>query len=392
MGWLPIQFELSRPWWLLGLCVLPLLIYYFHRSLVDFALWQRWVSLAVRALILALLVLALSGLNLLRATREQFVVFALDRSQSVGDDARQAADDFVSRASSRAGRNRYAILPFAAEPGMIRAGEAAAHASGSNERKDAKPLDPQGTDIAAALEVAAAAIPPFYVPKIVLISDGNATAGDASRVAAGMQGKVEVSTVPLQVRNDPEVQISAVSVPAQVQQGEAFRAELSIDSNHDDDQGRVEVYRGDIKVADNPVKLKKGENRITLTQSIEQGGLTQITARLRGYRDTLLDNNSDFGLVFTAGKPRVLLVESDTDQAKHLTWALEEQNMQVDVRPPRGVPETLAELQNDDLLILLNVPATALTMRQMQVARTYVQDLGGGLIMLGGDQSFGLGG
>jgi Ca-activated chloride channel family protein len=88
----------------------------------------------------------------------------------------------------------------------------------------------------------------------------------------------------------------------------------------------------------------------------------------------------------------VLLVESDTDQAKHLTWALEEQNMQVDVRPPRGVPETLAELQNYDLLILSNVPATALSQRQMQVARTYVQDLGGGLIMLGGDQSFGLGG
>src|SRR5262249_6232379 len=38
------------------------------------------------------------------------------------------------------------------------------------------------------------------------------------------------------------------------------------------------------------------------------------------------------------------------------------------------------------------VPATALSMRQMEVARTYVQDLGGGLIMLGGDQSFGLGG
>ena len=31
-------------------------------------------------------------------------------------------------------------------------------------------------------------------------------------------------------------------------------------------------------------------------------------------------------------------------------------------------------------------------MRQMELARTYVQDLGGGLIMLGGDQSFGLGG
>src|SRR5262249_23430788 len=37
-------------------------------------------------------------------------------------------------------------------------------------------------------------------------------------------------------------------------------------------------------------------------------------------------------------------------------------------------------------------PATAITQRQMEVARTYVQDLGGGFIMLGGDQSFGLGG
>ncbi len=88
----------------------------------------------------------------------------------------------------------------------------------------------------------------------------------------------------------------------------------------------------------------------------------------------------------------MLLVESDPDQAKHLTWALEEQNMQVDVRPPRGAPDNLAELQNYDLLVLSNVPATALSLRQMEVARTYVQDLGGGLIMLGGDQSFGLGG
>ncbi len=66
--------------------------------------------------------------------------------------------------------------------------------------------------------------------------------------------------------------------------------------------------------------------------------------------------------------------------------------MQVDVRPPRGAPDNLAELQNYDLMVLSNVPATSLSLRQMEVARTYVRDLGGGLIMLGGDQSFGLGG
>jgi hypothetical protein len=56
------------------------------------------------------------------------------------------------------------------------------------------------------------------------------------------------------------------------------------------------------------------------------------------------------------------------------------------------MPDSLTELQNYDLLILSNVPATALTQRQMEVARIYVEELGGGLIMLGGDQSFGLGG
>jgi Mg-chelatase subunit ChlD len=389
MGTSSFALELTRPWWLAALVVLPVLAYYFRHSLVDLARWQRLISLGARAGIVLLLILALAGLNLLRPTREQFVVFAVDRSLSVGDEARAAADSFVRRAVEGVGTGRYAVLPFAAVPGGLQAGIPKEPAPDDPAAPPGP--DPKGTDLAAAIEVAAAAIPPFYVPRIVLITDGNATTGDALKAAMALQGRVEISTVPLPARDDPEVQLSGVSAPTQVQQGEAFQVEVAIDSNHDD-AGKVEVYRGDIKIADQDITLKKGENRLALKQSIEQGGLTPITARLRGFRDTLLDNNTDFGLVFTAGKPRVLLVESDLDQAKHLTWALEEQDMQVDQRPPRGMPESLAELQNYDLLILSNVPATAMTRLQMDVARTYVQDLGGGLIMIGGDQSFGLGG
>ena len=392
MTW-PWQIELTRPNWLLGLLVLPVLAYYFRTSLVDFARWQRSISLLVRAVIVALLIAALAGVNLLRPTKEQFVVFVVDRSLSVGDDARKIADDYVAKAAAAAGRNKFATLDFATEPGVVRTGPPVP-AKNADPKADAKAKeeDAKGTDIAAALEVAAASIPPFYVPRVVLLSDGNPTAGDPLKTASALRGKVDVSTVPLPVRSDPEVQLSSVGAPSQVQQGESFNVEIVVDSNHDDAAGKIEIYRGDVKAADQPLTLKKGENRLILRQSLEQGGLTPITARLSGYKDTLLDNNTDFGLVFSAGKPRVLLVESDVDQAKHLTWGLEEQNMQVDVRPPRGMPETLGELQNYDLVILSNVPATSLTRRQMEVARTYVQDLGGGLIMLGGDQSFGLGG
>ena len=110
--------------------------------------------------------------------------------------------------------------------------------------------------------MAAAAIPPFYVPKVVLLTDGNPTAGEPSKAAMALRGKVEVSTVPLPSRTDPEVQLSAVNAPTQVQQGEPFNVEVVVDTNHDDDAGRLEVYRGDVKVADQAVKLKKGENRV----------------------------------------------------------------------------------------------------------------------------------
>ena len=103
MGTFPLQIELTRPGWLLGMLVLPVLAYYFSRSLVDFVRWQRLVSLAIRALVVALLVLALAGLSLLRPTREQFVVFAVDQSQSIGEEARKAADDYVARAVAGGG-------------------------------------------------------------------------------------------------------------------------------------------------------------------------------------------------------------------------------------------------------------------------------------------------
>jgi Ca-activated chloride channel homolog len=379
------QLELTRPYWLAGLVALPVVAYYFYRSLVDFAGWQKALSLACRAAIVTLLVLALAGLTLLMPTRRKFVVFAVDRSLSVGEDSRKAAEEYVKKAAARAGSNGVGYLAFASEPGVFRAGST----------PGVPPADDKGTDLAAAIEVAAAAIPPFYVPQVVLLSDGNATTGDAEKAA--LRAGVPISTVPLKTKDDPEVQVSSVIAPAQVQQGEPFNVEVVIDSNHDD-EGEIEIYRGDHRVdnLDGKVrkwKIKKGENRFKFMQRIEQEKFAKFTVRTKGFgKDTLFDNNSASGLVFTSGKPRVLVIESDPKSARDLAWAMEEQEMQVDVHPAAGMPDRLDELQNYELLILSNVPATALSMKQMEVARSYVQDLGGGLIMLGGDQSFGLGG
>lgn len=393
------QVDVTRPYLLLGLSVLPVLVYLFLTSLVDYGRIQRIVSLVARSVIVVLLVFALAGLALLRPATRHFVVLAVDESLSVEGQASHAAQEYAEQVRQAAkGRDQLAMLRFARGPGQIESvspreitsttDRAFATADQTGQRR----TDRMGSNLATAIEVAAAAIPPSYVPHVVLLSDGNQTDGDAVRAA--LAAGVPVSTVPLSPRDAPEVQVSAVNVPVQVRQGEPFHIEVVIDSNHDD-EGTIELFRGDVKIGDETAtttRIRKGQNRYRFPDQISEQRLVEYSVTISGFQDQLLDNNSASGLVSAEGEPRVLLIDGQQQEAMHLRWALEEQGIAVTVRPSTGVPTSLADLQDFDAILLSNVPAEALSRTQMDMIRTFVQDLGGGLIMLGGDQSFGLGG
>src|SRR5882724_10251281 len=104
--------ELTHPARLACLAAVVVLLYFFVRSLVDFPYWQRILSLGLRTAIVVLLVLALAGLTLVRSTSEQFVVFVVDRSTSVGEESNRVADKFLEEALTNVAGNKYAILPF----------------------------------------------------------------------------------------------------------------------------------------------------------------------------------------------------------------------------------------------------------------------------------------
>lgn len=427
-----------RPAWIAAiLLALPVLAWFHFRSLSDFPRWQRRMSLLLRACVASLIALALCGLVLLRPSPRQMVVVAVDTSLSIDEAAREKANAWIAGALRDAesfsdtelrfmefdssvrettdvwaeATQRAEINPVSNRPGSGPENETGAiakqpggHAdepaqleAGATEPTpsiaDTADAPSPGTDIAAAIRSAAASVPPSYVPKLVLLTDGNATRGDA--VAAAASTGIPVYTVPLPVRSEPEVQLASVESPAQVRQGEPFYVEVVVNANRPA-RGIIDLFRGDVKIGDGDqsVELEEGENRFRFRQSITGQRQVTFAAALRGFNDsdTLLDNNTASALVAAEGKPRVLLVDSDPNQTDALRWALGEQAIDVEVRPPEGIPRDMAELQGFECLILSNVPATAMSMRQMDVIRTYVQDLGGGLVMLGGDQSFGLGG
>lgn len=394
--WWP-QFEFLRPWWLCALVVLPVLAIGLRRSLVDLPKRQMWASLLVRSSIVVLLILSLSGLVRITQTNEVFVVFAMDQSLSVGDAGREAAAEFLMQATQRKSADRWSVLPFAAEPSeFTQSLDATLTADDSEPSSDTPTL---GTNLQSAIDVAVAGIPAEFVPHVVLLTDGNQTVGD---VMVAVSAGARVSTVPLAIRSEPEIQVSAVNVPAQVAMDSPFNVEVVIDSNHDDEV-MVEVFRGDYLVKSERHSIIVGENRLRFTEQVDRP--TQFTARIvrpegapssgadaNVFQDTLLDNNTASGLVHTAGKPRVLLIDRVSEAAQALEWALTEEGILVDIRPPQAVPETLTELQDYDVVVLSNIPASDLNAQQMDVLRAFVRDVGGGLIMLGGDESFGLGG
>ncbi len=59
-----------------------------------------------------------------------------------------------------------------------------------------------------------------------------------------------------------------------------------------------------------PLKIKKGENRFRFRQTIDNESQTDFAVGIRKFQDTLLDNNAASAVVFAAGKPSILIVDS----------------------------------------------------------------------------------
>jgi Mg-chelatase subunit ChlD len=156
----------------------------------------------------------------------------------------------------------------------------------------------------------------------------------------------------------------------------------------------LRLFRNDSLISEREVHLMpSGTNAFVLPQRIDQKGFYTYSARIESLRsDVFAQNNSAEALVMVAGRPKTLYLYGDTQPSLALTRVLREANFDADVRSAGGLPSTIAGLHDFDLVILDNVPASAISKEQMSAVKAYVHDLGGGFIMIGGDKSFGAGG
>ena len=383
-----LQFEHpSALWLLLGVPLLVAMAVFSRRRISR---GRLWMATAVRIVLLLVLVTALSELTYGHMVDDLGVVFVVDRSASVSDQGRKAATNFIQQSmKSMEEGDRAAVVVFGADAYVERemSPDAAFHGVET---------DPgvHHTDIAAGLRLAQATLPSDAAHRVVLLSDGEETRGDAAGQVLLGSGD-ELSVVALGRGALPEVVLESLIVPDNVDDGSGFEIRVVARSVREG-SAVLRLYRNEHYLGDVPVELSGGRADVfTFRQVADEPGLLRYRAILEvddGDLDALPQNNEVMATVQVSGSPRVLYVEGASGQSGHLTTALRGDGIDVDVVGAGEFPATLASMRPYAAIILSDVPAHVLTSVQMDALHSYVRDLGRGFVMIGGENSFGVGG
>jgi len=381
----PTRQELWKLFAVLALLLLALEGVLYHRDVHG--RWP-WGAAVLRLAVLVLAASGLAGFGLQRQTDAQTVIFLLDASDSVSLESRAKARQYVAEAVKAAGpQDRYGVITFGGSPVV--------ETSVGRDPLPAKPPqvgDGRATDIGAAIRLAMAAFPEDGARRIALLTDGNENRGGAREAAQlARTGGADIYAVPLRSDYGSEVLVERLVVPPEVKFGESFLVRV-VAWSAKETSGRLSLYRDGDFVGAQPVKLTAGKNVFAYQQAVDKGGFHIFQARLEAPGDVIQENNRGVGLVAVRGRPRVLYVEKDRDQGVNLLRALRAQNLDVQMVGPEALPKSMDGLNRYDSVILSNVSALRISKRQMELLRGYVRDQGGGLVMLGGEESFGVGG
>ncbi|HLA42195.1 MAG TPA: VWA domain-containing protein, partial [Aggregatilineales bacterium] len=320
------------------------------------------------------------------------VVFLVDVSDSMSPRMQESALEYVRTAleEMKADKDQAAVVLFGANAIVEQPMAAALDLS----QPGANPIT-LNTDMAEAIRLALALFPPDSARRMVILSDGVDTVGDAENAAelAAATG-VQIDYVPFARQVLPgEILVRDVSIPPRVNEGEVFDLSVNIESDVDTSAILRVLASGQV-IEQREIALQEGANRYLVTElQLPDTGFVDFRVQVEPQgADGFYQNNELSAFTEVKGRPTVLLVTPDEREIEFLRPALEESGLLVDVVSPRNLPTGLAPLSEYSSIMLVNTPATELTADRMELLQIYVRDLGGGLVTVGGPNAYGVGG
>jgi Ca-activated chloride channel family protein len=392
---------------------------------------RRLSAVVFRTVLVAILAGMLAGVSTIRATDRVAVIGVIDISGSVrrfGDAGRtpdgrridpiEAARRFFETAEKhRRPDDLMGLVVFDGRSIAV----ATPSPGGVTDRAIDVPMA-EGTDIAGALRNAAALIPPDAAGRLVLVSDGVETFGEAERAARELSARpmgdsgrvgIPVDVVPVTYAVTGETGIVSMDAPPRAAAGAVVNVRIVLNST-DGSAGTLYLLRegepvdinGDLPGVGRRLSLGPGSHVEVVSVRLDQSRIHRFRAVYepdsiddgRGGTvasgDTLSENNSGEAFTVTPGRGTVLILRGAPEEGSTgtLGQTLRAAGVDVTEASPEGLPRDLLAMQAYDLVILQDVSAESLTDEGQLLLSSFVRELGGGLVMVGGPDSFGAGG
>ena len=419
MNW---SFELGfeQPWLLLLLLLVPPLWILSFRSLAGLGGWRRIFALLIRTSVLALLVLALAETQWERKTDQLTVMYLLDQSESIPQSKRDAMLKYVFQSVEKHRRkeDKAGVIIF-----------------GANAKIESPPYDGQlpligqiesdfdlktdATNLESALKLAKASFPEDSARRVVIVSDGNENLGDSLSLAKSMaEDGVGIDVVPVNLVAQAEISVDKVLIPSDIRKGQKFEARVVMNNESNPlDTGSPREITGKLRltqrinqreelIAEQPVTLEPGKNVVSFEHQIEQSAIVTFDAAFvpdDATQDFVQKNNQASAFTHVRGKGKVLLIEDGNHPGEfvQLVERLQANAIEVEIMASNSLYSSAAELMQYDSVILANCTratdddkgnAEAFSDEQIKMLVSNCENMGCGIVMIGGERSFGAGG
>ena len=350
---------------------------------------QRRLQAAVRSLLLAALALALARPVLSTSSPRQSIVYVVDVSHSISSRAIEEAARRIDELNAGLRPSHWRIVAFGATSTTLDDTAALRRLAQIDTSQAREEIDRTGSDLERALGAARAQLAPDSTPRIVLFTDGRPTIGDVRaailRLAAA---HVPVFVEPMSVRSLGDTWVDRIDLPERIAAGASFTAVVAVGAQRGA-AATVELRSEGAVLATRHVTIPSGLTAVALEARIEEPGSHVFQASISVPGDPLTANNTLERAARADPRGRVLYIEGTTASARYLAGALKGAGFDVAVRPPSGLPASAAALDPWDVVIISDVARAALPNGSIAALTEWVEKLGGGLLVAGGESVFG---
>ena len=346
-------------------------------GLVAAWLWPRCRTRSpVRAVLLALLVVALAH-PLLRRARPGLDLFVLvDRSASAAEALARSLPEWEGLIQkAKKPEDQLAFIDYGAAA-QLRG------TTGSGE------VDPEESRTALAVRFALSQTRKDRLSRFLVLSDGYSTEPLQTALEPLLAAGHPLDYRFLTPKTGVDFQVNALDAPQRVQPGESFLIEAVVSGSRDETVA-YELLRDQQKIGGGSVAVVRGQGRIRFADRLREPGAHRYEVRLQPGEDAYPENNRAESWVEMSGGARVLVVSPYAQDP--VAGVLAAQGF--DVRRVQDPAELhLGLLSGTRLVVLNNVAAARVPEEFLRGLDFFVRGQGGGLLMLGGASAFGSGG